>query len=424
VKTLDQPVLVAGAGVGGLTSALALARHGLPVTVFERRTAGEIATATGFGHTIWSNATTSLASLGLGEAVREVGDPLAESENRNSAQQVVFRIRIADTVTPGALPALGIGRGDLVGLLRDACLAHGVQIRYGTAVTGFEPGPGDPGGPPGPAGPGEPITVRLSDGQAVEGAALIGADGIHSTVLGQVHGHVPLVDTGRSTYRGIAPGTCGLRSGVVHLFTDANTGTGGGAWLIGGDRVVWTVSCPWPPRRQEAADEDPERGWASAMALAEVLGEIPRTFVSRTPPGTVTRTHLYYHDWLGSWGTGRVTLLGDAAHAIPTDLGQGACLAIEDGVVLGDVLAAAPCVATGLRTFAERRRPRVRWVRQQVMRAHGFRPVQNPAARWAVTKIAKVVIAATGPKMWREIQRPPELTASAPGRPDAARPVP
>ncbi|HEY0696444.1 MAG TPA: FAD-dependent oxidoreductase, partial [Micromonospora sp.] len=66
---LTRPILITGAGVGGLTAALALARQGFQVEVFERRDLEEITTNAGFGHTIWSNATTSLRSLGLGDTL-------------------------------------------------------------------------------------------------------------------------------------------------------------------------------------------------------------------------------------------------------------------------------------------------------------------------------------------------------------------
>ncbi|MGQ0841978.1 FAD-dependent oxidoreductase [Actinokineospora sp.] len=390
---MTKPVLVAGAGIGGLTAALAMSRHGIPVRVFERRTLAEITASAGFGHTIWSNATTSLATLGLAQGLRDAGEYLRASESRNSRQEVMFRMEMAKSMSPGAMPAMGIGRADLIGLLREACLSRGVDIRHGCAIHRFDPTEGG-------------VTLKVGDGETVTGAGLIGADGVRSTVHTQVHGGLPLLDTGRSTYRGIATGTCGLSGGVVHLFSDPASRIGGGAWLIGGDRVVWTLSCERAPD-----GEDPQGTWARAMEMAELLGEIPRTFVSRTPPERTTRTHVFHHDWLDYWGHGPVTLLGDAAHALPTDLGQGACQAIEDGVVLGDALACAQDVASGLRAYERRRRPRVAWIRQQVLRVNGFKPIANPAARWLVTKIAKVVIAASAPKMWREIQRPPELSA-------------
>ncbi len=396
MKDLTAPIVVAGAGVGGLTAALAMSRHNIPVTVYERRSLDEITASAGFGHTIWSNATTALSTLGLGDRLLEAGELLRRSQSRNSSQQVMFEMEIADSISPGAMPALGIGRRDLITMLREQCAQRGVQLHYGQGIDGYNTTPG--------AG----ATARLSGGGTVAGAALIGADGVRSTILKQLHGSLPLLDAGRSTYRGIATGTCGLHRGVVHLFSDPESGIGGGAWVIGHNRVVWTLSCARP-----AEGDDPQGTWKRAAELADMLGDLPREFVGRTPPEKATRTHVFYHEWLPTWGDGPVTLLGDAAHTLPTDLGQGACQAIEDGVVLGDALAAADDVVSGLRAYEQRRRPRVEWIRQRVMRVNGFKPIRNPALRWAVNRVAKVVIAASGPKMWREIQRPPELLADS-----------
>ncbi|MGA8116122.1 MAG: NAD(P)/FAD-dependent oxidoreductase [Actinocatenispora sp.] len=393
MKDLSAPIVVAGAGVGGLTAALAMSRHGLPVTVYERRELDEITASAGFGHTIWSNATTSLATLGLGDKLLAAGEHLHRSQSRNAQQQIMFEMEMASSIQPGAMPALGIGRGDLIGLLREACQERGVDLHYGYGVAGYTVHS-------------DGVTVKLSDGSTVEGSGLIGADGIRSTILTQMHGDLDLRDTGRSTYRGIAAGTCGLQRGVVHLFSNPDTRTGGGAWLIGRNRVVWTLSCERP-----ADGDDPQGTWQRAKELADGLGDLPREFVSKTPPETSTRTHVFYHRWLDTWVDGPVALLGDAAHAVPTDLGQGACQAIEDGVVLGDALAAADDVVSGLAAYQERRRPRVEWIRDRVLRVNNFKPIRNKALRWVVGQVAKVVIAASAPKMWQEIQRPPELKA-------------
>ncbi|SCG54203.1 FAD-dependent oxidoreductase [Micromonospora halophytica] len=395
---LSRPILITGAGVGGLTAALALARHGFPVQVYERRELDEIIGNAGFGHTIWSNATTSLRTLGLGERLLARAETMTGSESRNSSGRVMFRMNTAESIWPGCMPTVGIGRGDLIGLLRDACLERGVTIGYGQRATGYEI-------------VGDGVVLTLADGGTVTGAALIGADGIRSTILQQLHGRLPVVYTGRSTYRGIAPGTCGLNRGTVHLFSDPDSRYGGGAWLIGGERVVWTLSCERTP-----GTEDPQGIPARAREIADVLGGPAPQFVGATAPETVSRIDVYYHEWLDRWGEGPVTLLGDAAHALPTDLGQGACMAIEDGVVLADCLATAADVPGGLREYERRRRERVHWIRERVLRVNRFKPVRNPVLRWVVGRIAKVVVASSAPKMWREVQRPPELTASAPDR--------
>ncbi|MFF5173718.1 FAD-dependent oxidoreductase [Micromonospora sp. NPDC000089] len=392
---LTRPILIAGAGVGGLTAALSLARHGIAVQVYERRALDEIIANAGFGHTIWSNATTSLAYLGLEQQLLDRAEILTGSESRDNQQRVMFRMRTAESISHGGTPAVGIGRGDLIEMLREACAAHGVLPEYGQRVAGYELA-------------GDGVILKLAEGRTVAGAALVAADGIRSTILTQLRGQLPVVHTGRSTYRGIAPGTCGLSRGVVHLFSNPDTRIGGGAWLIGGDRVVWTLSCERAP-----GGDDPGGAAGRAGELAASVGGSAPDFVRATPAQTISRLDVYYHEWHQRWGEGPVTLLGDAAHALPTDLGQGACMAIEDGVVLGDCLATAADVDSGLREYERRRRERVFWIRERVLRVNRFKPVRNKALRWAVGKVAKVVVARSAPKMWQEMQRPPQLTAPA-----------
>ncbi|QSB13988.1 FAD-dependent monooxygenase [Natronosporangium hydrolyticum] len=387
----SQPMIVAGAGVGGLTAALAMARNSIPVRVYERRSADEIDRSAGFGHTIWANATTLLAGLGLGTQLESIGDRLLAAENRDPRQRLIFRMEMGKVVPPEAEPALGIGRGDLIRMLADACRGVGIEITYGVPVVGYRHDA-------------DRVAVRLGNGEDVAGAGLVGADGVRSTVLNQMHQGLQPLDTGRSTYRGLTVGTCGLQRGIVHLFSDPATGIGGGAWLVGGDRVVWTLSY-----RRPAEGDDPQGPWQRARELADELGELPSTFVAHTPPEVASRTHVFYLPWLDNWGDGRVTLLGDAAHAMPTELGQGACQAIEDGVVLADSLAVSADVPSGLRHYEERRRQRVWWIRQQVLRANSFKPIRNSLLRWAFTRVGKLVIAAKAPQMWRQIQEPPEL---------------
>lgn len=388
---LTRPILITGAGVGGLTAALALTRQGFDVEVFERRELTEILGNAGFGHTLWSNATTALRSLGLEQQVRTRCELMTGWESRNHKQETVFQMNTADTIWPGAMPTVGIGRGDLVNMLRDACLEQGVTLHYGQQANGYEIS-------------GDEVVLKLADGSTVTGAALIGADGIRSTVTNQMHGGLPIVYTGRSTYRGIAPGACGLKRGIVHLFSNPDTRIGGGAWLIGGDRVVWTLSC-----EHEPGGEDPQGVPTKAMELAESIGGVGPVFVGATPPEAVSRIDVYYHEWHPYWVEGPVALLGDAAHAFPTDLGQGACMAIEDAVVLADSLATATDVQSGLRDYEQRRRERVSWVRDQVLRVNKFKPIENKPLRWVVGQLAKVVMASLAPKMWKRIQQPLQL---------------
>lgn len=391
-----RPVLIAGAGIGGLTAALALTRRGVPVAVYERRRTGEILMA-GSGLTIWSNATTALGALGLADELLARGRQVRGGTSVDEHERVIYRMRTARYVWPGSVPSVSISRGDLIDMLMEACAKAGVPVHEDSRCVGYEQGP-------------DGVALKLEDGRAVQGSVLVGADGIRSAILAQLHGGLPQPRyTGRSTYRGISPASEGLEPGTVYMFHHAGTRVGGGAWHVGGDRVAWTLSTAADPGERE----DPAVLKERATRLARPLPGLPSRLVAATAAEAVIRTDIFYHDWREHWGEGRVTLLGDAAHAMPTDLGQGACQAIEDAVVLADALAGHDDPAAALRAYEQRRIPRVRWVREQVMRLVKWPQIDNRAVKWLITKvIAPVVIAVKQRSLWRELQRPP-LPANA-----------
>lgn len=394
-----RPVLIAGAGIGGLTAALALTRRGVPVAVYERRPAGEI-TMAGSGLTIWSNATTALGTLGLADRLLARGEAVRGGTSVDEHERVIYRMRTARYTWPGSVPSVSISRGDLIGLLISACEEAGVPLHTGVRCVGYEQGP-------------DGVVMKLDDGRAVRGSCLIGADGIRSAVLAQLHGGLPQpLYTGRSTYRGISPTAEGLAPGTVYMFHHGGTRVGGGAWHVGGGRVAWTLSCVTEPGQRE----DPVLLKKRATELARPLPGLPSRLVAATAAEAVIRTDIHYHDWRERWGDGRVTLLGDAAHAMPTDLGQGACQAIEDAVVLADALASHDDPVAALRAYEQRRVPRVRWVREQVMRLVRWPQIDHRVVKWLVTKVvAPAVIAVKQRSLWRELQRPPLPFGSRPG---------
>lgn len=400
----DKPVLIAGAGIGGLTAALALARRGLPVAVYERRAERDIVMA-GSGLTIWSNATTALGGLGLTAGLLARGREVRGGTSVNEHERVIYRMRTARHTWPESVPSVSISRGDLADLLLCACEDAGVPVRFGLACLGYEESA-------------DGVVLKLADGETAEGSALIGADGIRSAILAQLHGGLPEpVYTGRSTYRGISPTAEGLAEGQVHMFHHAGTRVGGGAWHVGGNRVAWTLSRAAPPGERD----DPGTLKARAASLAAPLPGLPARLVAATPAEAVIRTDIFYHDWHEHWGEGRVTLLGDAAHAMPTDLGQGACQAVEDAVVLADELARHREPVPALRAYEQRRIPRVRWVREQVMRLVRWPQIDNPVLKWLITTLVAPVVIAVGQRsLWRELQRPP-LASRAGGPAGGAR---
>ncbi len=390
---VDRPVIIAGAGVGGLTAALALHQRGIAVELYERRTEEAIRTASGSGLTLWSNASTSLGWLGLAEQLLAASEQVTGIESYDARGRVRFRMHSHRHLWPAALPSLSIGRMDLFLVLMNACADRGISIHYGQEVTDFRDCA-------------DGVEVTVAGGQQIDGVALLGADGIRSSVLTRLHGSVPAVYLGRTVYRGVVAGSQDLVAGIPQLYHDPDTGIGGGVYPIGGDRAAWTLSVEAPAGEREMPEQIP----AHLTRLVRTMPAVLRERVTRTPAEAVIRTDIWYHDWHEHWGSGHVTLLGDAAHAMPNDLGQGACQAVEDGLVLADALADAVSVTAGLRAYEQRRYARVKWIREQSVRVATSPEPANRVVRRLMTGLVRLYLAMSEKQMWREMQRPPELS--------------
>ena len=401
--TAKPTVLIVGAGIGGLTAAVALGRQGFPVRVFERRTSLRVETS-GTGVTIWSNATTALAALGLSEPLFEYGVPIERSRVMTERDRSVIRTPVQEFTAPGSVPGVTIARGDLARILTDACAGLDVDIRFGANVTGF-------------SADGDRVVVGFDDGTETEGGVLVGADGLKSGVAGiaaDLLGAFEPVYTGVTTYRGVSDSACGIPKGTVHLFQTRH-GVNGGAWHIAGGRVTWTIGHPAPA----GGVDEPGTRRAHVRDLAGRFQGPPRCLVENTPEERLLRTDLYYSPWLEQWGKGRVTLLGDAAHAVTTVLGQGACQAIEDGVVLADELAALPDdPVAGLKAYEQARMERVRSVRETIFRVAGAPSVDNRLLRPLFLRMTTFFAHRGQEAMWRGLMEPPRLRHTVPA--DAA----
>lgn len=387
-----SPVVVVGAGIGGLTAALALARRGLPVEVCEKRTSRTVELA-GTGMTIWSNATTALSELGLAEALKENGQEIRTVRNVSRSNDVVFETDVAGLEWSGSHPSVSIARGALVRILLEACQEQGVVLRFGAGCEKFTSGP-------------DAVEVELSDGGRIRASALIGADGVRSRVRSQLFGDGDPDYYGISVWRGVSESSGGIDKGLVHMWqTREPSGLAGMAWHVDDERVAWTIGMKAPAGQKDAPGTLKKR----VLSLVEDVEGPARRYVEDTPDDGVIRVDLYSRD-THKWGEGLVTLLGDAGHAMPTVLGQGACQAIEDAAVLGECLEDARDMGEALRTYERRRDERVRWMRGQVGKLARMQQWSNPLMLRMRDMAARHIAPRVQPKMWHELLRPPVAT--------------
>lgn len=333
-----------------MTAALALHRAGIAVTVYEQAPAF---TEIGAGMSLWPNATRVLESLGVLEPVLADGESVAQFNLLRPDGRLISAIPMAGFPTP----ALCIHRADLHQAIR-AQLPGGCVVS-GHRLEGFEQLP-------------ERVIARFSGGLEATADGLVGADGINSAVRAQIHGPSEPIYRGYSIWRGIAPEVSGAVRG--HISETWGTGRRFGILPMGRGRVCWYAT----------RNAGPSQGDAPGGRKAEVLDLFRDwhapigTLIESTDPTDILKNDAHDRKPLKSWGEGLVTLLGDAAHPITPNVGQGACMAIEDGACLAKCLIESPDVAAAFRTYEARRGPRTGHVSRQARRIGAIGQWEHP----------------------------------------------
>lgn len=318
------PVLVAGGGIGGIAAALALVRRGFDVSVVEQAaTLGEI----GAGIQLGPNAFAAFDALGVGDAARAVAvytdemvmhDALDESLVGRIPTGAAFRSRFGNAYAV-------IHRADVHACLLDAARASG-RIEITTATTAVRVEPQDD----------DSVVLHDAAGGTHRGRALIGADGVKSAIRRQYVGDEARV-SGHVVYRAVVDRDdfpADLRWNAASIWVGPN------CHLVhyplrGGEQYNVVVTFH---------SREPEQWGVRVGSRAEVQsyfdGICPRARQLIDLPKDWKRWATADREPIGRWTFGRTALLGDAAHPTLQYLAQGACMALEDAVTLGEALRA------------------------------------------------------------------------------------
>jgi 2-polyprenyl-6-methoxyphenol hydroxylase-like FAD-dependent oxidoreductase len=324
--------VVIGAGIGGLTTAIALKQTGWDVAVYER--SPELREV-GAGITLWTNAVKVLRKLGASETIEAVAAPLRHSELRSWRGKLLVAGDIGALSAKLGAPTIGVHRADLQAKLADALGREYIHLGM-TCVAYSQDEKG--------------ATALFAEGGEERGQILVGADGIKSLVRQQLLGPEEPRYAGYTAWRGV-----GLidRPEVPLGLTILAMGRGSqvGMLPIGGGRTYWFATANVPAGGVAGS------GGHKAELLSR-FGDwwpaIPAA-MEATPEEAIIRNDIIDRPPVPKWTDGRVTLLGDAAHPTTPNMGQGACQAIESAYVLAKCLKEAETAQAGLLAYEQAR---------------------------------------------------------------------
>ncbi|MEV4076486.1 FAD-dependent monooxygenase [Nonomuraea fuscirosea] len=339
--------VVIGGGVGGLAAGVALRRKGWDVTVLERVPVIE---PVGSGLAISANALKALDAVGLGDRIRALSAAEGPFGVRRSDGRWMVHATEADADADYGDSVVVLLRATLMEVLLDA-LGHD-RLLLGTAVKDVDADRG---------------VVRTEAGD-LDADLVVAADGIHSATRRALFpGHPGPAYSGVTAWRGLVP-----RGGLTVPRSESwGRGTVFGVHLLAGD-VVYFYATDVLPAGTVHADEREELlrrfgGWHEPIPA----------LLRAADPAMIIRNDIHHQARpLPAFHRGRVALVGDAAHAMTPNLGQGACQAIEDGVVLAHV------AGGDLAAYSAARVERTTKIVQRSMTLCRMSKIRNPAAVW------------------------------------------
>ncbi|MBB4855886.1 2-polyprenyl-6-methoxyphenol hydroxylase-like FAD-dependent oxidoreductase [Mycobacteroides chelonae] len=331
---MSDHIVVVGAGIAGLATAVALQRSGHDVVVLDDRDG----TSTGYAITLWPNALAACDALGIGDEVRDASARVETGMMRWHNGRVL-RVPPSGQLTKAVgEPVAVTERNQLLAILAER-LAPGT-VRYGARVSNVRDGL-------------HGTFVELADGTSLTAAAVVGADGIGSLAAQYLNGPLAFRYSGYTAWRGIAAVAIPDELAGITM----GPGTEFGHLPLSANRTYWFAG-ERSHEAQRAHGREIDYLTGKFGDWAEPIPDLLRS----SDETSVLRGDIYDRGRLRRITGGRVVLVGDAAHPMRPHLGQGGCLSLEDAAVLGAAVSERSSLPSAFREYARRRRSRTRAV--------------------------------------------------------------
>ncbi|UZE09347.1 FAD-dependent monooxygenase [Pseudomonas sp. B21-053] len=357
--TALKKAIVAGAGIGGLTAAIALQRAGWQVEVFE---AAQTLRTGGTGLSIMANAMAALHSIDADVPVEQAGQVIRQFYFKKQNGDAITRMPIHEIGEQLGHPSVNIQRPLLLRALAQQLAPD--TLTTGLRCVGYTHRP-------------DGVLVSFEDGSTRQADLLIGADGLNSVIRQQMLGDTPTRPCGYIAWLAIVPFSHPTMSEgyVAHYW---GRGKRFGLCDVGDGQAYWWGTC----NHANAADAalniskqevlDAYSGWAPEVVAA----------IAATPESAILKMQARDRDPVEQFCDGHVVLLGDAAHPMLPSLGQGAAQAIEDAVVLAQYLTQTSDLNAALEQYQAFRHPRANGVVKAARFMSGIEQAESKVACW------------------------------------------
>jgi 2-polyprenyl-6-methoxyphenol hydroxylase-like FAD-dependent oxidoreductase len=359
-----ENALVVGGGIGGLTAAVALRQAAIEVDLVEIKPTFSVY---GVGIIQPNNTLRALNRIGLARRCVELGTAFPGWRVHGAHDNFIMDAPNESRAAPDFPPNNGITRPDLQRVLSEAAYAHGTNIRLGTKIEGL-------------IDRGRDVEVTLSDGTRQRYDLVIGCDGVYSDTRKRIFGDLVTPQfTGQSVWRYNLPRPKSLVWGEIH----SGPKTKVGLTPIRPDLMYMFIVSAEPGNPRMPPDALAELMRSRLTGFTGKIAELGKLIVD--PAGVVYKPmeNLLLPS---PWNKGRILIIGDAAHATTPHLAQGAAIAIEDAVLLGELLQGRESLEVVLEQFMARRFERAKYVVEssdQIAKweMEGWAGIQNPDAR-------------------------------------------